>query len=159
MTFVSNKQVYREFTNDGKATLRDEDRYFVERQDDGGWKVVEPADRYVSADELGKEFGLWKDQKVTTGHLWWKKTVRPLDGKVDADEVVPMAEVVKQRHDSPVAGSFYPNRAYRDYDQLLPVNTDLKITPEGASLHTDWQVQGRGCLHLLEVNTNSYLVG
>ena len=156
--YVSNKQIFREFTNTGKAMLRNENRYFVERGQDGSWQPVEPSDRFVSADELGKNFGLWRDQEITTGHLWWKETVRPLDGQAQPDEVITMADVLKWQHDSPVPGSFYPNLAYRDYDVLLSSRTELEIKPEGANLHTDWQTLHRDCKHSLSVNSNSFLV-
>lgn len=156
--YVSNKQIFKEFTQTGSAMLRDQNRYFVERDGAGGWKPVEPTDRFVPADELGKNFGLWKDEEITTGHLWWKDTVRPLDGQVQADEVVTMAAVLKNVHDSPVPGSIYPNLAYRDYDRLLSNSTELTITKDGANLHTDWQTLSRNCLHSLSVASNSYLV-
>ena len=156
--YVSNKQVFREFTQQGKALLRDESRYFVERGQDGKWTPVEPSDRFVPADELGKNFGLWRDELITTGHLWWKETVRDLDGQVQPDEVVTMASVLKQRHDSPVPGSIYPNLAYRDYDVLLSSKTELDIKPEGATLKTDWQTLERRSKHSLAVESNSYLV-
>ena len=156
MSYVSNKQIRKEFTQTGSAMLRDQNRYFVERDGNGGWKPVEPTDRFVSADELGKNFGLWKDEEVTTGHPWWKETVRPLDGQVQNEEVVTMASVLKQVHDSDI-GSYYPNHAYADYDRLLSKTTDMTITKDGANLHTDWQTLGRYTLHALSVQQNSYL--
>lgn len=156
--YVSNKQIFREFTQQGGAVLRNENRFFVERDGQGGWKPVEPTDRFVSADELGKNFGLWKDEELSTGMWFWKEVQRPLDGKVQDDEVKTMASVLKNVHDSPVPGSWYPNGAYRDYDRLLSEKTELTIKPDGANLHTDWQTLSRNCLHSFSVASNSYLV-
>lgn len=140
--YVSNRPVIREFNNQGQAMLRRADRYFVERVKDGGWKVTQPEDRFVSTEELGSDFGLWQDKEVTEGHLWWKKVVRPLDGVVDQDEVVPMGQVMRTPHDSFVDYP-YPNRSYRRYDNLLATSTTLELKPEGGTLHTDWQTQYR----------------
>ena len=156
--YVSNKQVYREFNQQGQALVRNENRYFVERQEDGAWKPVEPSDRFVSADELGRDFGLWKDERITKGILFWKKEIRPKDGIVQQDEVVTMASVMKQQHDSPVPGGVYPNGAYHDYDRLLPLNTELSLTSDGGVLKTEWQTRYRHCEHALSVLTNDYLV-
>lgn len=158
MSYVSNKTVNREFSNSGQAMLRRNDRYFVERNEDGGWSIVEPTDRFVSTNELGADFGLWKDKKVTKGHLWWKKTIRPLDGKVDKDEVIPMGQVLRQQHDSPIAGTTYPNRAYKDYHRLVAQKSELTVTPDGGTLKTDWETLYRHTEHSLSTVSNRYLV-
>ena len=95
MSYVSDRPVVREFNNQGQAMLRRADRYFLERNEEGGWDIVEPEDRFVSTGELGSQFGLWQDKEITEGHLWWKKTVRAKDGKVDQDEVLSMGQVLK----------------------------------------------------------------
>lgn len=140
--YVSNRPVIREFNNQGQALLRRADRYFVERKDDGGWEVTQPADRFVSADELGSKFGLWQDKEITEGHLWWKKTVRAKDGVIDQDEVIPMGQVMSTHHDSFV-GYPYPNHTYRTYDNLLATDTTLQLKTDGGTLHTDWTTQSR----------------
>lgn len=140
--YVSNRPVTREFSDSGQARLRLEDRFFVERKEGGDWQVVAPTDRFVSMDELGAGFGLWKDQEITQGHLWWKQTVRPLDGKIDADEVVPMAKVMRQDHDSFV-GYPWPNHTFRSYDHLQVNKTDLNLTTSGGTLTTDWTTMYR----------------
>ncbi|MBX3170932.1 MAG: hypothetical protein KF760_26225 [Candidatus Eremiobacteraeota bacterium] len=158
-TYVSDRQVYKEFTSAGQPVVRNANRFFVEKKEDGQWALVEPSDRFVSNDELGRNFGLWKDERITTGHLWWKKEQRPLNGTVEADEVVPMADVMKQQFDSRVAGSFYPNSAYHDYDRLQPLKTELTLSKEGnCNLHTDWKTLYRHCENSLYVNDSSYLV-
>lgn len=157
MSFVSDKPIQREFTNQGQAVLRNEHRYFVERDADN-WKLVEPSDRFVPAQELGQKFGLWKDKEITEGHLWWKETVRPLNAQIEPDEVVPMGQVLRMPHDSPVPGSIYPNFAYQDYYHLESKNTELKITPDGAILHTDWNTVGRYCRHAHSAENNPYLI-
>lgn len=142
MSYISNKPVVREFNNQGEAMLRRNDRYFVERNEEGGWDIVEPADRFVSTNELGADFGLWKDKKITKGHLWWKETIRPLDGKIDQDEVISMGEVLRTPHDSFVDHP-YPNRTYRRYDNLLANKAELTLTADGGNLHTDWTTRYR----------------
>ncbi|MBI3926802.1 MAG: hypothetical protein HY319_14775 [Armatimonadetes bacterium] len=57
-------------------------------QENGSFEPVDRMDRAVPPEELDANFGVWVDKEVTEGHLWWKKVVRPEDGKVQADEVV-----------------------------------------------------------------------
>lgn len=135
LTYVSDKQTYREFSNSGQAMVRDDDRYFVERQSDGNWKIVEPTDRFVSTDELGKNFGLWQDREITKGHLWWKEVTREKNGLVEPDEVITMAEVMRQQCDSVVG----PDGFGYDLDRLQPLKTELTLTKDGGNLHTDWK--------------------
>lgn len=137
ITHTSNQPVRREFSNAGQGVLRLEDRFLVERQEDGSWAPVAPQDRFVPNEELGSKFGLWKDEQVTTGMLWWKEVVRPLDGKVDSEEVVPMGQVLKQQHDS-FAGYPWPNHTFRNYDRLQPEKTELQLGVDGGTLKTDW---------------------
>ena len=148
MSYVSNRPVVREFNNQGQAMLRRADRYFVERTEDGGWEVTQPSERIVDTAELGSNFGLWRDKEVTEGALWWKKVIRPLDGNIDADEVVPMGQVMRKTHDTFVDYP-YPNRSYRRYDNLRAEKTTLELTPEGGKLHTDWTTQRR---HIVQNN-------
>lgn len=137
ITHSSNQPIRREYTDAGKAQLKLEDRFLVERQEDGAWKTSEPQERFISQDELGSRFGLWRDQEVVTGHLWWKEVVRPLDGKIDAEEVLPMGRVLKQEHDS-FAGYPWPNHTFRNYDRLQPQKTELQLSADGGNLRTDW---------------------
>ncbi len=51
------------------------------------WTVVDSLDRGLSFNELKDSYGIWKDLEVTSGKIWWKKTIRPLDGKVQNDEI------------------------------------------------------------------------
>ena len=142
MSYVSDRPVVREFNNQGQAMLRRADRYFVERNEEGGWDTTQPEDRFVRTDELGSQFGLWQDKEITEGHLWWKKTIRAKDGKIDQDEVVPMGQVLKGQHDSFV-GHPYPNHTYKQWDRLRADKTELTLSPEGGSLHTDWTTEFR----------------
>lgn len=145
MSYISNRPVIREFTDQGQALLRRADRYLVERTDDGGWEATKPEDRFVSTGELGSEFGLWQDKEITKGHLWWKKVIRPKDGKIDQDEVLSMGRVLKTHHDSYV-DSPWPNRSYQRYDQLRAEKTELTLTAEGGNLHTEWNTEKRHTL-------------
>jgi hypothetical protein len=142
MNYVSNRPVVKEFNNSGQAMMRRADRYFVERKDEGGWELTQPEDRFVSTDELGQDFGLWKDKEITEGSLWWKKVIRPKDGKIDQDEVLSMGEVMRTGHDSFVDHP-YPNRTYRRYDRLQASKTELNLQQDGGTLHTDWTTQFR----------------
>jgi hypothetical protein len=142
MNYISNVRVLKEFNDRGQTLLKRSDRYLVERNEEGGWDITRPADRFVSADQFGANFGLWKDKEVTEGHLWWKKVIRPLDGKVDQDEVLPMGEVLRQHHDTFVEHP-YPNRSIATYDQLRSHKTELALTPDGGNIHTEWNVQRR----------------
>lgn len=51
------------------------------------WSLVDRVDRDVSFDDLKASYGAWKDVEITKGALFWKKTVRPLDGVIQNDEV------------------------------------------------------------------------
>lgn len=97
LEYVSGVGLRRVLSNSGQAQLQLKDRILVERQqDDGGWKPTESGDRFVA--DVGSQFGLWKDTEVTEGHLWWKKVVRPLDGQINADEVLSVSEVIDRDH-------------------------------------------------------------
>lgn len=145
MSYVSNRPVVREFNNQGQAMLRRADRYFVERTDDGGWEVAQPEDRVVSTNELGSDFGLWKDKEVTEGRFWWKKVIRPKDGIIDQDEVVSMGAVLRDQHDSFVDHP-WPNRSYGRYDRLRADKVELTLSPDGGNLKTDWNTEYRHTL-------------
>lgn len=59
---------------------------------DDGWQPVDKLDAPVHRDAMGKDFGFWEDREIShTEGLWpFKRTTvidRPLDGKIDADEV------------------------------------------------------------------------
>lgn len=154
-TYTSDRQIVREFTKDGQVVARNRDRFLVERQDDG-WKMVEPTDRFVSTEELGKNFGLWKDEEKTTGMLWWKKTERPFNGQIEGDEVIPMGDVLKTQHDSIV--SYYPNTSYHRSDRLMALSSELTLTKDGGNLHTNWQNLYRHDTSDFGLARNSYLV-
>lgn len=156
MSYVSNSPVYREYNSQGQAMLRRADRYFVERKDDGSWAPAAPEDKVVSHQQLGEKYGLWQDKEITEGSLWWKKTVRPLDGKIDADEVLPMGPIMSQPYDSYVYR--YPNPQFAEYDRLISKNTQLELTTSGGILHTDWETQFRHTERTWSAFTSSYLV-
>jgi hypothetical protein len=155
--YQSNKPLYYEFTNKGKPVVRDADRYLVERQSDGTWKQVDHTDRVISNEDLGKNFGLWKDRQITKGHLWWKKIVRPYDGEIQEDEVLPMAQVMRTQFDSEVPGSIYPNLAYRDFDRLQARDTSVTLSKDGGIMHTEWTTLYRHTENTLYAVTNPYL--
>lgn len=68
--------------------VRDTNWKLVKREEStGDFQPVDKLDKALSSEELDAKFGVWVDRKVTEGHLWWKKTVREEDGKVQPDEV------------------------------------------------------------------------
>jgi hypothetical protein len=127
---TSEKRLVKAYDN-GEVVLKNEDRILVEKQADGSWRKVTPGDRFVSMDELGKNFGLWKDQEVSRG-LIFSETVRPLNGAIEADEVVEMGAVLNDTRLVPVDGRF-------TYDRLRPENAELKLDADGGELRTDWE--------------------
>lgn len=58
---------------------------------DDGWQHVDSLDGPVHRETMGKDVGFWRDREVShrEGWIWDRRTVidRPLDGKIDADEV------------------------------------------------------------------------
>lgn len=160
MSYVSNKPVYREFLNNGTAVLRRKDRVFVERKDEGGWDTVGHEERTIPKDELGADFGLWKDKEITEGKLWWKKTIRPKDGIIQEDEVVGMGAVISTHQDQHVKRNTYGDKGL--YKKLVADTVTLTM-PEGSgrgSLETEWHVDDTRWLHYSYggVQDNVYLV-
>lgn len=51
------------------------------------WSLVDSVQKTVPFDALKDSYGIWKDKEVTSGKLWWKQTIRPLDGEVQNDEI------------------------------------------------------------------------
>jgi len=139
-TYKSNKELRREVMADGTPVVRMDRHLFVERQADGSWKTVAPGHRTVSKQELEKSFGLWNDEEVTSGHLFLKKVVRPRNGRIESDEVITMAKVMSDKYDYAV----YPqNDDNHVCDRLAARNVELTLTPNGGTLHTDWEIMAR----------------
>ncbi|MCA9775365.1 MAG: hypothetical protein KC800_01555 [Candidatus Eremiobacteraeota bacterium] len=67
--------------------IRNTNYNLVKRDDNGQFQPVDTIDSKISSEELEAHYGVWEDKKLTEGSLWWKKTVRELDGQVQADEV------------------------------------------------------------------------
>ncbi|MBI3927182.1 MAG: hypothetical protein HY319_16720 [Armatimonadetes bacterium] len=67
----------------------------VHRQEGGPWSPVDKLENGVSGQELDSSYGLWNDREVTSGWFWNKKVERPLDGKLQADEVTSFEEYKK----------------------------------------------------------------
>lgn len=67
--------------------VRNTEYNLVRRNNDGAFEPVDSFTKSLSSQELDANYGVWVDKEVTSGMLWWKKTDRPKDGKVDADEV------------------------------------------------------------------------
>ena len=158
MSYVNSKPVYRDFMNNGTPVLRRKDRYFVERKEDG-WETVGHEERNVPRDELGADFGLWKDKEVTTGKLWWKKTVRPKDGIIQEDEVVSMGAVISTHHDQHIKRNTYGDKGL--YDKLIPDSVSLSVPEDSGhgTLDTKWHVDDTRWLHYMGgPQTNVYLV-
>lgn len=160
MSYVNHKPVYREFLNNGTPVLRRRDRYFVKRNEEGGWDTVDHKAGSVPKDELGQDYGLWKDKEITKGSLWWKKTVRPLDGEIQADEVVSMGAVISTHHDQHIRRNVYGDQGL--YEKLVADDVSLTM-PEGSghgTLDTQWHVADTRWLHYNYggAQTNTYLV-
>lgn len=64
----------------------------VKKDKDGEFQPYDTIDGYVTQKEMDEQFGVWEDKEVTKGALFWKQTVRELDGKVQSDEVDGMEE-------------------------------------------------------------------
>lgn len=67
------------------------EQILVRRGEDGGWEPVDSFEGNVGTAELQQDFGLWRDQAKVSGHLFWKKTERPVDGLAQNDEVKDFA--------------------------------------------------------------------
>ncbi|MFA7481141.1 MAG: hypothetical protein WC314_11610 [Vulcanimicrobiota bacterium] len=133
MNYVSHKPVYREFLQNGTPVLRRKDRYVVKRNEEDGWDFVGHKAGSVPKDELSQNYGLWRDKEITEGELCWKKTVRPLDGKIQDDEVFSMAWVMSLHHDQHVHRNTNGDQGL--YKRLMAENVTLNM-PEGSSLGT-----------------------
>jgi hypothetical protein len=74
----------------GKKALRvgEKDGYLVRLDmESKEWNLVDSVDKAVPFDELKEYYGIWKDRELTSGSLFWKKQIRPLDGVIQRDEV------------------------------------------------------------------------
>lgn len=58
------------------------------------WQTVHVLEKGLSHTELVQSYGCWTDREIATGRLFWKKVARPLDGEIQADEVVSFADRV-----------------------------------------------------------------
>ena len=61
------------------------------KQSEDGWQPVSQLDNSIDRFTFEQDYGIWKDQEVShkEGPFWNRRTVvdRPVDGKIDSDEV------------------------------------------------------------------------
>lgn len=68
--------------------IRNTNYNLVKRNEESGnFEPVDSIGAPINSEELEAHFGVWEDKEITKGSLWWKKTVREKDGKIQADEV------------------------------------------------------------------------
>ncbi|MFN8608201.1 MAG: hypothetical protein U0931_11765 [Vulcanimicrobiota bacterium] len=61
------------------------------------FEPVDKMDRSLSSTELDAQYGIWVDEGVDEGHLWWKSRVGQNDGQVQPGEVLSFPEFRKQQ--------------------------------------------------------------
>jgi hypothetical protein len=92
---LNGKPVYKVEENTDRET--DGARILVRMdQETGQWVIVENLDREISHQDLKKWFGLWKEQEVTKGFLFWKKTCRPTNSDIERESVTPFREAFRE---------------------------------------------------------------
>ena len=110
----------------------------------GDWQPVEKFTRNLDDEDLTHSYGLWMDAKVEKGHLFWKKTVREKDDKVQPDEVETFAEMEAERHHT------YHERDYGDtLKKTWKIdNAQVTGTEKGhPTLSYEWKVVDKTLLH------------
>lgn len=85
-TELGGRQVYR---------LENREAVLVKKDESGDWAPVDSIENPISDQQLDRSYGLWTDQQVTKGHLWWKETVREKDCQIQADEVRDFERIKK----------------------------------------------------------------
>lgn len=119
--------------------IRGTEYQLVRRNEDKG--NFEPVDRFeksLSSEDLEANYGVWVDQKIEKGSLWWKETVREKDGKVDGDEVQSFA----QFRESQVSHRWSRNVGQDRLWTFDSANVEMKSI-EGQDkpvLNTDWSL-------------------
>ncbi len=104
----------------------------VHKDTDNSWTPIDRVEESLGDATLQDDYGLWKDTKLTSGHLWWKETVREQDGEIQSDEVKSMAEY---KRDSLRA---YPG----GYTPSTHIISSVAVEPAetGAILHETWLI-------------------
>lgn len=110
----------------------------------GEYAPVETLTRSIPSAELDANFGLWQDREVTKGHLWWKETVRPADGQVQADEVTSFPDFRKQQGFHTDSLSIGGDCFYKMVSQDLQVSQSS--TGPIAVLESEWTISRGGTL-------------
>lgn len=136
--YISHRALTNGTLPGGQRVVQDGDRFLVEKDKDGSYQFVEPTDRFVSYQDLDKGFGLWQDKKATHG-IWPLKHVdRPLDGKIQPDEVLPFAKEYQKAGQFATLGGMYPG--YPLLNRSEPSGGSLQLHRDGTSdLTTQWQ--------------------
>lgn len=140
MNIVKQKNLLCDRSN-GPARARIADRVLVERDHDGAWSPVLLEERAVSNDELRRDFALWKDQEVTSGHLFWKKVERPKNDQIEPDEIVTVAQIASQPVDLRNR-EYYPSHPdYHFYNPSTLSQVELEMTRSGGTVNTEWKAE------------------
>lgn len=132
----------------GQNALSTQDGQYLVKYDDQGqnWSLVGRLDNDLSQDELVGHYGLWKDQEITSGHLWNKKVERPKDGQIQQDEVTTFASM------NGMSTSIENPWPTIDQVQLLSFSLNHAWQPGAPALMETWR-----CFN--EYNANGWLNG
>jgi hypothetical protein len=105
------------------------------------WSLVDSVEKGISAEELKDSYGLWNDRELTSGALFWKKTLRPLDGKIQGDEVREFQKepLETTRQVEKTYSNSKNNAATVIFDILQPESRiEVKSPAEGAFIIEKW---------------------
>lgn len=147
--FTASRITIKESTVDGKRALQVGScgGYLVQLDmESHEWTLVDTLASDIPFDTLKEKYGIWNDREVTSGKLFWKKTIRPVDGQIQRDEVKefqieygkPQMKFDRHSHAPPVVDDRTGWFAIRVYDVLEP---DAHVV-----LHND----GTGTIAVLE---------
>ena len=120
--------------------VRGTDWNLVKRdQETGNFEPVDKMETGVSSQELDANYGVWVDKEVTKGHLWWKKTERPQDGKVQPEEVLDFAAFRKSQVSHIASRMVGQDELYTC--KSAEINTTDLPSGKSVTLSTQWLLQ------------------
>ena len=108
----------------------------VRRDDQARWVPVDKLDKHVTNDQLERDYGLWQDARVTSGHCFWKKTERDLDQTPQADEVKEFGKVNEPYWERWVSGGEFT--ACYDNGILWKPQAEVRAAGNGPDLVQTW---------------------
>ncbi len=118
--------------------IRNTEYNLVRRNDEGKFEPVDSFTKSVTSEELEANYGVWQDKEITKGMWWWKSTVRPKDGKVDADEVQNFADFRNSQQSHRWSGVVGGDRLWTFDSANVEVKT-IEDQPK-AVLNTEWSL-------------------